>query len=168
MSDWIYQSVSEVEVRQKGREALQQSKAVSNPNNIKMIEKVIYDLSVSNTTLNRKKYVCLIQEFLRDVWFLKRKTLNEVYQMYVDTLRDASTSQIGWSSPLFDEFRVKEQLEIENISRPVVEAQEGFFECPRCHQKNTRFKSEQRRRADEESTVTVFCMNPLCGYRYVL
>ncbi len=166
MSDWIYQSVSEVEVRQKGREALQQSKAISNPNNIKLIEKVIYDLSISNTKMNRKKYVCLIQEFLRDTWFLKRKTINEVYQLYQDALHDPSKAQLGWNSPLFDEVRNKELLEIENISRIVKEAQEGFFECPRCHQTNTRFKEEQRRSADEESTITVFCMN--CNYRYVL
>jgi DNA-directed RNA polymerase subunit M/transcription elongation factor TFIIS len=169
-SDWTYQSISEVELRQKGRETLQQSKAILNPNNMKMIEKVIYDLSVDSSTssFNRKKYACLIQEFLRDVWFLKRKTVNEVYQIYLQTLRDPSHSQIGWNSSLFDDIRAKEQLEIENISKPVIEGEKGFYECPRCHQKNTNFTVSQRRSADEESTVTVFCLNPLCGYRYNL
>ena len=170
MSDWTYQSISEVELRQKGRETLQQSKAILNPNNMKMIEKVIYDLSVDSSTssFNRKKYACLIQEFLRDVWFLKRKTVNEVYQIYLQTLRDPLHSQIGWNSSLFDDIRAKEQLEIENISKPVIEGEKGFYECPRCHQKNTNFTVSQRRSADEESTVTVFCLNPLCGYRYNL
>ena len=107
-SDWTYQSISEVELRLKGRESFQISKAILNPNNILLIEKAIYDLSVdpSTSSFNRKKYVCLIQEFLRDVWFLKRKTVNEVYQLYLKSLRDPSNSQIGWNSSLFDEVRI--------------------------------------------------------------
>ena len=162
-SDWIYQSISEVELRQKGREDITQSKAVINPNNILKIEKLIFDLSVqSDNSFNRKKYVCLLQEFIRDTCFLKNKTVKEVFQLYEETLRDPTKNHLGWNSSLFDTVKEKENLEIYNIKNPVNLGTTGFYECPRCHQKNTRSISKQTRRADEESTEIIMCMNPTC------
>ncbi len=166
-SDWIYQSISEVELRQKGRESIIQSKAVSNPNNVLKIEKLIFDLSLQPTDrFNRKKYVCLIQEFIRDTCFLKHKTVNEVYKLYQETLHDPSKNHLGWNSSLFNDCRQKEELEIYNLKNPVDLGTDGFYECPRCHQKNTRSISKQIRSADEPETEIVFCMNPICNFKW--
>ena len=56
MSDWIYQNLTELELRQKGRQSIELSKCSENKNNIRMIEQLIYKLSLSKDSnkLNRK------------------------------------------------------------------------------------------------------------------
>lgn len=168
MSDWIYQSVTEIELRQKGKEAIEASKCSQNKNNIKMIEQLVYRLSLNEdgTRFNRKKYVCLLQEFIRDTCELENKTVNEVYMIYKEALSSSSKStvaKIGWNSELFDADRKAEEEEIEKIKKPL-EIESGVYTCPRCGKNKTYSRTTQTRRADEAGTDFVFCLNPSCNY----
>jgi DNA-directed RNA polymerase subunit M/transcription elongation factor TFIIS len=174
MSSWNYQSLSEVELIQLARETLESTPCCSkNKKNIMAIERLIYKLACKDNPeekLNRKKYVCLIQEFIRDACFLHDKgeprTVNDIYQLYKSGLD--GPSKIGWNSELFDAFRAVEDMEIKNILTPIVMIEEGIYECPRCHQKKTRGFPVQTRRADEPTTEFLFCLNPNCNYSWKL
>jgi len=160
MSEWIYQSVTEIELRQKGREAIEASRCAHNPNNIKMIEQLIYRLSLNEEAkkLNRKKYACLLQEFVRDTCELQNKTVNEVYLLYKEALKDPESAKIGWKSELFDEDREKEEYEITRL-KTKIEIASGYYKCKFCGSDKTYNITAQLRSGDESSTDIVSCMN---------
>jgi DNA-directed RNA polymerase subunit M/transcription elongation factor TFIIS len=169
MSDWIYQNLSELELRQKGRQSIELSKCSENKNNIRMIEQLIYKLSVSKDSnkFNRKKYVCIMQEFIRDTCYLKNKTLNDIYLLYKKALEENGDEKIGWKSDLFEDAKNEEDIEINNLKAPLELKEEGFYTCPRCGLNMTRSFPVQSRRADEPTTEHIFCLNPKCRFKWV-
>ena len=178
MSDWIYQTASETELRDFGKDALLASKCSSSKKNIELIENEIYKLASlveRDQLLNRKKYVCLLQEFIRDTCHLKNKTVQEVYKLYQAANRTGARTpdelvkegiRIGWNSELFDEARMQEELEIETMLKPPAPIEPGVIPCRRCGQKNTRSTAKQIRRGDESSTEFYTCFNPECNYTW--
>ncbi len=165
--DWIYQNASEAELREYGKEALQASKCSASKKNIDLIENEIYKLALtraSTPTLNRKKYACLLQEFIRDACYIKEKTVQDIYKMYQAANRSDETAPIGWQSSLFDEAREQEDIEIQNLLRPPEPIEPGAIPCRRCKSLNTRSTSAQIRRSDESATDFFSCFN--CKYTW--
>ena len=70
-----------------------------------------------------------------------------------------------FSSPMFDEERNREEIQIDLMNNPAVTT-EGIFECTKCGGNKTVSREKQRRSADEPYTTFIICVS--CGNKWTV
>lgn len=124
---------------------------LKNENNIRILEKYIFDKAKDN----QDKYCWFIYQTIGLLMKDKGK-LKEIS-------KNLKEGNIGWHSPIYD--RVSKRIEeFDQYLVCPVEVVEGVIECPKCKGTKTWSVQKQTRGSDEPMTTFSKCVN--CEYQW--
>jgi DNA-directed RNA polymerase subunit M/transcription elongation factor TFIIS len=126
--------------RQQGMDAL--ATVLSNDNNIKILDKYIYQQSMDDESYKR-----IIFQTIGDI--INKDTLSDI----LSRIKNGNT---GWTHPVFAD--VKKQIdEQDDFIKHPFEVEEGVIEC-KCGSKRVFSYSKQVRSADEPMSTFAHCV----------
>jgi DNA-directed RNA polymerase subunit M/transcription elongation factor TFIIS len=140
--------------REQGKNAL--STIIKNENNIKIIEKYIYNASLikNDKETSKNNYLRYIYQIIQDI--LDGNTLKTL-------LENIKNKKLGWYHSTFKEVTSKIEEQDDFIQNPF-EVEEGVFEC-RCGSKRVYSYQKMCRGADEPMTSFAQCIE--CKNKWV-
>ena len=136
------------EARQNGKEAL--ATVLNVPDNIKIIEKYVYEKSKTESEYKRNLY-----QAIGDI--INKKKLKHI-------LDDVKQNRIGWQHPSFDFAKSQIDEQDDFIQNPF-QVEEGVIDC-RCGSKRVFSYSKQSRSADEPMTTYAHCVECNSKWQY--
>ena len=136
------------EARQNGKEAL--ATVLNVPDNIKIIEKYVYEKSKTESEYKRNLY-----QAIGDI--INKKKLKHI-------LDDVKQNRIGWQHPSFDFAKSQIDEQDDFIQNPF-QVEEGVIDC-RCGSKRVFSYSKQSRSADEPMTTYADCVECNSKWQY--
>ena len=140
--------------RENGKNAL--ATVLKNENNIKVIEKYIYEVSIieNDEETSKNNYLRYMYQIIGDILDgNKLKTL-------LDNIKD---KKLGWNHSAFNEVTTKMEEQDDFIQNPF-EVEEGVFQC-RCGSKKVYSYQKMCRGADEPMTSFAQCIE--CKNKWV-
>lgn len=139
-----------MDCRQVGANML--STVVSKTNNVKVLEKAVYDRVGEDEDM----YLWSIYQI---VGILSEQSPNRIVQ----ALSDVKENKLGWNSSFYTDVSSKIE-EFDNYLVHPFEVVEGVTKCPKCHKNKTWSIQKQTRSSDEPMTTFSRCAE--CGHQW--